>query len=234
MDGVYRVTRVMYDGINLATVPTGALEAGYVGGHWTTFPLLRARFPLSELVSIAISANERAQVYDFERGDLTAQQVLTCVVRDRAAGLWPTCYCSTFNWPQIVAVFAANRVVLPPWWRADYNGHAALELGEIAHQYASLPGYDVSIVADYWPGVDPDPALNPAPMEEALSRLIYADPNGSWYLYDGYRKRPVHPGEPQTLADLGFVPQADATAPKWVSPAELATIPNDPTYPVAA
>jgi hypothetical protein len=65
------------------------------------------------------------------------------------------------------------------------------------------------------------------------ARLVYTDPAGSWFFYDGMTRRGVHGGEPQLLADLGLVPQADVTAPKWLPANILALIPVDPAYPAA-
>lgn len=150
------MTRTMYDSITIANLPGNAsMVAGYVDGRWPTFAALERAFPNAVRVSIAVFATSTAHVLDVEKGDATPMQSVDWVVRMRALGRDPTVYCSTSAWPAVKACFAARSVSLPHWWRADYNGRAVLEMGEIAHQYVDIGPYDISTVADCWPGVDP-------------------------------------------------------------------------------
>jgi len=55
-------------------------------------------------------------------------------------------------------------VTEPHWWIAAYPGNGAnLYPGAVAHQYADPGPVDLSVVADYWPGVDPKPVPKPTP-----------------------------------------------------------------------
>ena len=72
------------------------------------------------------------------------------------------------------------------------------------------------------------PAPAPEPEDDDMARFI--TDGGPWWLYDGYRRRYVRPGEPQILEDLGLV--KDAADIKKVSSAYLATIPQDPVDPI--
>ncbi|HEV2346099.1 MAG TPA: hypothetical protein VGS97_18510, partial [Actinocrinis sp.] len=65
------------------------------------------------------------------------------------------------------AAFAARGVPEPHWWVAGYDGIAEIPAGAIGKQYADNTAlgqpWDLSVVADYWPGVDQAPADPPNP-----------------------------------------------------------------------
>lgn len=63
---------IMYDAVNIGNIPQHAqCVAGYVGGHWVTYPTLRKMFPNSHVLSIAVNASEKAHCLDVETGDAT-------------------------------------------------------------------------------------------------------------------------------------------------------------------
>lgn len=158
------MTRTMYDAITPAQIPAGAtMVAGYVGGQWPSYAEAVRRFPHAVHVSIAVQADEDAQVLDCERYDATPQQCPGWAVRQRHRGQVPTVYCNTSTWPSVRAAFRAQGVPLPLWWAAQYDNDPALIAGAVAKQYRTTPGYDVSSVVNYWPGVDPAPKP-PAPV----------------------------------------------------------------------
>jgi hypothetical protein len=158
------MTRLMYDGINAAGLPaTGAqLVAGYVDGNWPSLAAITDRFPHLTSVGIAVSASfDGGTVLDVETGDATAEQAVNWVLMRRAAKVDPSVYCNTSTWPSVKAAFATHDVTPPHYWVADYDGVATVPAGAVAKQYANHSGYDVSVVADYWPGVDPAPVADP-------------------------------------------------------------------------
>lgn len=152
--------RVMFDGIVPGSVPAGAqLYAGYVNGQWPSFAGLAARYPKAVPVSISVTASANVgQVLDVENGDATPQQAVNWVLVRRHAGADPTVYCNTSTWPQVRSAFQTHDVPEPHYWVAEYDGVATIPAGAIAKQYADKGGYDESVVADYWPGVDPAPS----------------------------------------------------------------------------
>jgi hypothetical protein len=98
-------------------------------------------------------------VLDVESGDATAAQAVTwCTetMKDVSNSLL-TVYCDAANWQAVRAAFSAAGVSEPNWWIAAYDNSPTIPAGAIAHQYASNDAYDTSVVADYWPGVDPVP-----------------------------------------------------------------------------
>lgn len=156
--------RTMADAIEASQLPTGCdLYAGYVNGQWPSYGPIKARFPEKIVVSITINASTPAIVLDVETGDATPTQAPGWVHVMRAAGVTPTIYCSLALWTTVRRLFERVNEPEPNWWIAAYPGcGASLYATSVAHQYQNANGYDLSVVADYWPGVDPvitDPSL---------------------------------------------------------------------------
>lgn len=155
------MTRTMYDGVDASRLPADAqLVAGYVDGLYVWQAADWARFPTSVKVRIAVfSSTNDGQVLDVEPGNATPAQSVDWVLMRRGAGVDPTVYMNTSTWPTVRAAFNARGVTEPHYWVAEYDGVAALPTGAIAKQYYNdnQAGYDLSVVADYWPGIDPKP-----------------------------------------------------------------------------
>lgn len=154
--------RTMYDAVTPENIPRNAqLVAGYIDGHigvWT--PEQWAYFPDATKVKITVFASDNeGHVLDCENGDATPDQCPAWVVKRRQAGADPTVYCNTSSWAAVRAAFAANKVAEPHYWIAAYPGNGPqIYAGAVAHQYADPGPFDLSVVMDYWPGVDPAPA----------------------------------------------------------------------------
>lgn len=157
------MTRLMADAINPNNIPVGRfpLVAGYVDGPRSQWPAAGwVRHAGSILVRIAVFASTNAGiVLDVETGDATPSQAPGWVKMRRAAGVDPTVYCNLALWPTVRAAFHSANVPEPHYWVAGYpGGGAVIPAGAIAHQYAdpltSGGQWDLSVVADYWPGVD--------------------------------------------------------------------------------
>lgn len=153
------MTRLMYDGVTPSRIPPDAtMVAGYVDGRYANLPALKARFPHATVVEIAVFAHTNAgTVLDVEPGDSTPAQAPGWVVSRRHAGVDPTVYCSAATWPAVQAAFRNAGVTEPHYWIADYDNDPTIPTGARAKQYKNTAGYDVSSVAAYWPGVDPQP-----------------------------------------------------------------------------
>ena len=147
----------MYDSVTASNIPTTAqMVAGYIDGRYAWSLADWARFPNSVKVRIAVfSSTNGGHVLDVEPGCSTPASAPGWVLRRRAAGVDPTVYCNTATWPTVRAAFAAQGVPEPHWWIAAYPGIGpVLYPGSVAHQYADPGPYDLSVVADFWPGVD--------------------------------------------------------------------------------
>jgi hypothetical protein len=160
------VTRTMYDGVDATRLPTSAqLVAGYVDGLYRWSDANWARFPHSVKVRVAVfSQTNDGQVLDVEPGNATPAQSVDWVLMRRRAGVDPTVYMNTSTWPTVRAAFRARGVAEPHYWVAQYDDVASIPSGAIAKQYYNNNdlGYDLSVVADHWPGVDPAP-FGPTP-----------------------------------------------------------------------
>lgn len=159
----------MYDAVTVSNVPASAtLVAGYGDGYWDNVVAFRARFPHATVVEIAVSASDDlGQVLDVETGDATPAEAPGWVQRRRAAGVTPTVYCNSSTWPQVKAAFAAAGVAEPEWWIAQYDNDPTLFPGTVAKQYADPGPYDLSSVAAFWPGVDPQEPDMPLTVADA-------------------------------------------------------------------
>lgn len=158
--------RVMYDSTNPFDIPTGAqMVAGYVDGGYAWSAAGWARFPHAVKVGISIySSRNNGIVLDVEPGcTWPPANAVAWVQRRRASGVDPTVYCNQQNdLPAVRAAFQAAGVAEPHYWTSGYPGIGkALYPGTISHQYAnpltSGGHFDLSVVADNWPGVDSAP-----------------------------------------------------------------------------
>lgn len=160
------MTRIMYDSVNPDAIPTNAqMVAGYIDGQTYRWPdNAWTRFPYAVKVRIArrVSTND-GHVLDVEAGIPTVWPPTNAIVQwvqmRRQSGVEPTVYCNELNdWGNLRQLFRNAGVREPNWWVARYNNVQTIPAGAIARQFANPPlaggHYDLSIVADYWPGVD--------------------------------------------------------------------------------
>lgn len=154
------------------------LPAGYVDGAYVTVPQLHKRFPHKRIVMITVNGSTpHADVIDQESGDATPRASVRYVVNERKQHGWPTIY---FPLSDIAAVCKALAAVGlgpdVPLWTAHYTGKPHICGADCLKPYGPLPfkplivatqyatpgigvsgHFDLSLVADYWPGVDPKP-----------------------------------------------------------------------------
>lgn len=140
-----------------------SFAAGYVDGLYKWSAADWALFPNSTHVGIAVFADtDDGIVLDCEPGNCTPAQSVDWVLLRRRAGVDPTVYCNQLDpdvgWPAVRAAFRARGVPEPHYWVANYDVPASgprIPVGAVGLQYEDAGDYDLSIVADYWPGVDP-------------------------------------------------------------------------------
>jgi LysM repeat protein len=165
------MTRIMYDSVDPNRIPASAeMVAGYVDGRYANLALMRARFPHALLVGIAVSAHtDDGEVLDVEQGDATPNGAVSWVQIRRRSGATPTIYTSASEWPSVKAAFQAAGIAEPYYWIAKWDGVVSIPKGAIAKQFETHPGYDLSVVSTYWPGVDPKPKPAPQPKPKPTS-----------------------------------------------------------------
>ncbi len=149
----------MYDGVDAGRLPvTAQLVGGYVDGNYRWSDADWARFPHSVKVRIAVfSSTNDGHVLDVEPGNATPAQSVDWVLLRRRAGADPTVYMNSSTWATVRSAFRSRGVAEPHFWVAQYDNSAVIPSGAIGKQYYNNDslGYDLSVVADYWPGVDP-------------------------------------------------------------------------------
>lgn len=177
------MTRVMLDALNPNNIPLplplgATMVAGYIdlNDAWPASAWDRFHTVGITVVYIARSASTDAgDVLDVETGLAKPAEAPQWVVKRRSAGYPnPIVYCSMSIWAAVIAQFNLQQVPQPDYWVAAYPGIGpVIPVGAIGHQYERSRPYDVSVMADYIPGVDPvtdpftadsvdNPILNPA------------------------------------------------------------------------
>lgn len=182
--------RTMYDAVTARNIakkdPRPAMVAGYIDriklAPWTAADW--AMFPDARKVTIVKKASTRdGHVLDVEPGDATPEQAPGWAAQRRRDGFaYPTIYCNRSTWPKVKQAFAAQNVAPPLYWIATATGRAEIPDGAIAAQYLLdvAPGIDISVVADYWPGVDPAPTEEDDDMKLTDTVDLYGtEPDGT-------------------------------------------------------
>lgn len=198
--------RTMYDSVDASAIPTTAtIVAGYVDGAYVWTEGDWARFPRATKVRIAVFATTHdGHVLDVEQGNATPDQAPGWVLGRRAYGIDPTVYCSLSAWTTLRNAFIHANVAAPHWWVAHYNGVEAVPVGAVAAQYADdiMLGkhYDLSAVADYWPGVDPLP--HSSRKDDTMLHLVKVKGDATVWIGDRITRRKVK--DDAELADLSW------------------------------
>lgn len=232
------MTRALFDSTNIYDIPTTAPMVGYYvdGIYAVSAATVRARFPNAVLVGISAVGTDNGIVGDVEPGCMSPQQAVQWVRYRRLANADPTIYCNeTYGWTLVRSAFRAAGVPEPHYWCANYDGVAALRPGEVARQYANPTlthgHYDLSVVADYWPGVDGQgDQMTPQELAQAkdtndkvtevwdlLRQGIHAPQNPRW-VYDELEaiKNKSAPTPPAPVIDYGAL--ADAVVARMPKP----------------
>ena len=173
--------RTCYDSTSAADLPAdAAMVAGYINGTYKWSDADWARFPTQIKVRIATNAQtDDGEVLDVETGDALPHEAPGWVLMRRAAGVDPTVYCNLSNVDALRAEFRQRAIPEPHYWLAHYDNVAEIPDGFVAKQYADqalIPGqphYDLSVVADIWPGVDGG-EMTPQEVQAAIDASIAA------------------------------------------------------------
>jgi hypothetical protein len=138
---------------------------------WTAAEI--ALFPNALKPTVTIEGND-ADVADVETGAMEPQDAPGWALFGFQDGKKPTVYVEQSNWQTVIDEFNSQGVAQPNYIIAAYETppQATMIAGAIAHQYEDNGLYDLSVVADYWPGVDPTPA--PVPEEDDLKPVTFA------------------------------------------------------------
>jgi hypothetical protein len=206
----------MYDACNPLRVPIGAqLVAGYIFGNCAWPDYAWARWPNARHVRIATVASlNDGQVLDVERSDATPDDAPGWCARARLRGQVPTVYTSASQVQAVLDACKLHAVPAPLLWVAQWDDIAELPGNAIAKQYRNdnAAGFDTSVVADHWPGVDPAP--QPSHKDEPM-HLFQLEGKADIYVLFEYSGRYVAVGDGDDVAALVA---AGATAVQPISP----------------
>lgn len=165
------MTRLMFDSTTPWDIPRDAkMVAYYVDGRYAWPQAWLDLFPNAIKVSISAIGARVAQVGDVEVGCIWPPANAVPWVRSaRRVGIDPTIYVNELNdWGSVRAAFRAAGEPEPHYWVARYNGVREVPAGSVGRQFAhphdgdgvadrpweTGKHYDLSVMADFWPGVD--------------------------------------------------------------------------------
>lgn len=151
---------VLYDSIDLSAIPASAgAVAGYVDGHWPTFPEIRRRWPTAHHLSITVTAGGQADVLDVELGDATPPQAVSWLLTRLLAGARRPCLYASLDLFEAQLLPLLRRSHIPRGgyrlWVADWTGEAHIPphygacqwtdraLGRNLDESLTLPGFFV-------------------------------------------------------------------------------------------
>lgn len=156
------MTRIMYDSVSQFSIPSDAtMVAGYVDGKyaWSTQDwALRSHLTVVRIAVFASTNN--GNVLDAERGDATNSEAVDWTMMRRTMGVIPAIYTAEENWDALKQEFVSRGVAQPYYWVAkwqespDPKNPPSIPSGAIALQFMNTPGWDMSVVSTFWPGVD--------------------------------------------------------------------------------
>ena len=207
------MSRIMYDAVTPNNIPANAqMVAGYVNGPYAWKDSDWTRFPNAVHVTIATHpSNTDSQVIDYEKGDFDDTNLIAAIRSRRGANDTtvdnspPTVYCSESSWAHVRGLVENAQIKQPVYWVAAYPGAGpSVPAGAVAHQYTDTGKVDISIVNDYWPGVDKimtDPVQDNTPDFQQLigrvaSILLMTDTVG-----EAFNAAPI-PSEQNALKEI--------------------------------
>ncbi len=134
---------------------------GYDDGRWPDAAAIAAAYPGKTVIRITTDPNDNeGDMLDVENGDASPADAPGWTVRRRAAGHGgPLNYFSEANRQAILDAYQVDGVPLPGFFVAAMPGDGPVlqQPTDVGHQYEDTGPYDVSVVVDYLPGIDPAP-----------------------------------------------------------------------------
>lgn len=206
------MTRQMADSCSPGNIPDGIdLVAYYVDGVCAAGPVKGSRH-----VGISSLGTNAGTVGDCEPGNPKPGFWVSWTLKRRAAGVDPTIYCADdslsdffagYRWRDVRAAFLAAGVTEPHYWICK-PGATSIPAGAVAVQnQLGLDGdrYDLSLVADYWPGVDPVEDVMTNEEHNALMEVLRIVNANYWQITTGYESDPSQ-GTPARYGQLKDFP----------------------------
>ena len=196
--------RTMYDSVNASAIPdTAAMVAGYVSGPYAWHQQDWERFVHARCVHIATSADvDNGEVLDVERTDATPAQVPAWLQKRAEKGVLGSVYCGLDAVPQVLAACVSASVAFPPLWIAHWDNTQELPGFAVAKQYKSTNAWDISVVRNHWPGVDPEESGNATPPSERYFASVSVEVLSAFYRVRSSRLTGLLGQKDQLMAEL--------------------------------
>jgi hypothetical protein len=195
----------MCDSVNVSSIPSNATLIGaYVDGLYRNDVAMRRRFPNAHIVEITVFASDDIGIMgDCEKGDMWPYpRAIAWVQLRRAAGKDPTVYVGENNWSGLRQAFQLARITEPHYVVANHDGVPVIPAGAVGKQYQDILNCDYTVVAPYWPGVDPAP--QPTPKDDDMAPWMFEDTHGNIYALTG--DGTVHIPTTDDVGKLGGAP----------------------------
>ena len=224
------MSRLMYDSVTSADIPAGAqIVAGYTDGAYAWSQPDWDRHITARHVRItAVTGDPSAHVADVETGAMSPKAAAAWAINKAGKGEVSTVYVQASRFSEVVAAFKAMGAPYPYFWIADWDNVNGPWFGSVAKQFAnpatSGGHFDLSWVADYWPGVDPAPSAA-TPQPDPGFNFVVTPPAGA---FTWAWKVPGSLGLPQ----FGATPPGAYTW-EWAilqTPGDLGSYPGGPTF----
>lgn len=164
------MTLRMYDAVTVVDLPAGAdAYAGYVDGRYANIGAIRARFPATRTLAIAVRATTTdADALDVENGDATPDQVPGWVAARHALGdPRPVVYASVSAIAEIMTQLSSHDIVRAQvrLWSAHYTTrhicnpgcYPTMPVTADGTQWIDHGGYDESVLSDNFFSGGPTP-----------------------------------------------------------------------------
>jgi hypothetical protein len=145
------MTLRMLDSITPGNLPPGAdAYAGYADGRFANVAQIKARFPGTRVLSIAVFASSDAEAADCEPGDMMPAQIAAWVKRQQARGVHrPVVYASISQMPAVLTALTAGGVTRGEvrLWSAHYGAGKHICTGMDGTQFTgTAPGTGSSLI----------------------------------------------------------------------------------------
>jgi hypothetical protein len=153
----------------IAANPGISVAMGYDDGNWPDAAAIAAAYPGMTVIRITTNPNDdQGDMLDLETGNGVPAQGPPWIAKRRQQGHGGPLLYFPDSWRQdVLNAFSSQGVPLPGLFPAAYPGPGPVLINpvtDVGHQYIDVGDYDLSVVVDYLPGIDPSPSpIPPSP-----------------------------------------------------------------------
>lgn len=189
------MTRTMYDAVEASNLPSGGdIYLYYVDGIYANKTAVINRTPgkIHVPCTIGLTPARRGLILDVEKGDATNTDAVNWCAAYPGSNADLTIYTNSNNFTALKSALKGLSTQ-PNIIVANYDGVAKIPTGCIGKQFRGdvAPGFDQSVIEDYWPGVDAAPVKPSTPMTPVVFKpKVNASPVGDMLIVQYPRSTP--------------------------------------------